>query len=172
MPQHPLLTQPATKLPAGTCAPTSSQTASNAAAPYPVPSPSGAPYAPSYVGATPLASVAAAHASLRSMTFSQVNTSVGSRPKCPYAAVFLYRGRYRSRLRPIMPASAAAAGSALPVLTGARCVDEPLCVQAPEEQKNLQQHLLKSAQVSTMPSKGKRLLAQLKVATCPLVDQL
>ena len=41
---------------------------------------------------------------LRSMTFSQVKSETGSRPKWPYAAVFLYLGRLRSRLRAISPA--------------------------------------------------------------------
>ena len=41
---------------------------------------------------------------LRSMTFSQVKSETGSRPKWPYAAVFLYLGRLRSKLRAISPA--------------------------------------------------------------------
>ena len=44
---------------------------------------------------------------LRSMTFSQVKSETGSRPKWPYAAVFLYLGRLRSRLRAISPAAQA-----------------------------------------------------------------
>ena len=150
---------------AGACAPTTSLAASRAArgaqvmcaAARPYQQPRKQPAEPQACAAPP-ACVAAAHASLRSMTFSQVNTSVGSRPKCPYAAVFLYRGRYRSRLRPIMPASAAAKCQQR---AGARCVIKATTTTPAKLPRSA------PCQASARGSGH-----SCRVASCPLVDGL